>query len=66
MRRVVVLAATLVLLAGCSTLKKRARGDITPCAEYTVSLASELQYSWPRVGEASGSPSRTSIGSSLT
>lgn len=38
-------------LAGCSTFQRQTRADFAPFAEYTVSVASELQYGWDDTGE---------------
>ena len=44
MKKLILLAPVLMLLAGCSTFKKSQRLDLRPFAEYTVSLASDIEF----------------------
>jgi len=44
MKMFVLLLPVLLLLTGCSTFKKSQRLDLSPFAEYTVSLASDIEY----------------------
>ena len=44
MRRLVAFACIITLLPGCSYLKQSQRLDLSPFAEYTVTLASDIEY----------------------
>ena len=44
MKKMLLLVPCLLLLAGCSTFKKSQRLDLSPFAEYTVNLASDIEF----------------------
>ena len=44
MKKLILLAPVLMLLTGCSTFKKSQRLDLSPFAEYTVSLAADIEF----------------------
>lgn len=48
MKKFVLLLPVLFLLAGCSTFKKSQKLDLSPFAEYTVSLAADIEFGMTR------------------
>ena len=44
MKKLILFAPMLLMLAGCTTFKKSQRLDLAPFAEYTVNLASDIEF----------------------